>query len=168
MLFVQLPIGSQEIHHEVELGVVIGLAGRDIEESDAMKHVGGYVLALDMTDRVKQDEAKKKGLSWLLAKGFDTSCPVSSLIAKESIANPHEVSLWLKVNGQIRQQGNTKDMMFSIPHLISWLSRHMSLSEGDLILTGTPSGVGPVRHGDTIECGLNDLVTMTFSVASRQ
>ena len=86
----------------------------------------------------------------------------------EQIPDPHAVNLWLKVNGQIKQRGNTRDMIFPIAYLISWLSRHMSLNEGDLILTGTPSGVGPVGHGDTIECGLDDKVTMTFSVAARK
>ena len=146
---------------------MIGEAGADIPESRAMDHIAGYVVALDMTDRVKQTQLKKKGLPWSLAKGFDTSCPVSDFIAKEKIPDVNNVNLWLKVNGETRQNGNTKDMVFSVPFLVSFVSHYFTLEQGDLILTGTPDGVGAVRPGDKIECGLTDIVTMKFDVEAR-
>jgi len=94
----QLPKGRLEIHHEVELGLIIGKQGFNIPESTAMSYVGGYALILDMTDRVGQSEAAKSGLSWGIAKGFDTSCPVSKFIPLESIVDPQDVDLWLKVS----------------------------------------------------------------------
>ncbi|KAK2147735.1 hypothetical protein NP493_3385g00006 [Ridgeia piscesae] len=137
-----MPDGASEIHHEVELGLVIGTDGRNIPESAALSHIGGYVLALDMTDRILQMKLKSTGLPWALAKGFDTSCPVSDFIVKDKIPDPQEVDLWLKVNGKMRQEGNTKNMIFSIAFLVSWLSRHFTLERGDVILTGTPFGWG--------------------------
>jgi len=162
---IKLPKGRTELHHEVELGVIIGKLGKDINESSAMEYVGGYCLVLDMTDRIGQSAAAKAGLSWGLAKGFDTSCPVSEFIPKDRIPNPQNVDLWLKVNGVDRQKGNTKDMIFTVPNLISWVSQYFTLEPGDLLLTGTPAGVGPVRAGDKIDCGLGaDLMKMQFIV----
>lgn len=163
----QLPCGASEIHHEVELGVVIGSAAYCVSEMAAADHIGGYALALDMTDRQAQNRAKKAGLPWTLGKAFDTSCPVSRFIEKASIADPHNVDLWLNVNGVTQQHGSTADMIFSIPYLISWISHHMTLEPGDLILTGTPSGVGAVHAGDHIDCGISDLLTMAFDVQSK-
>ena len=159
-----IPSGCSNVHHEVELGVVISKDGSHIDECTAMSHVGGYVLALDMTARDWQDKAKKAGKPWSFAKGFDTACPVSSFIAKESIPDPHDVNLWLKVNNEIRQDGSTNDMIFKIPYLISYISKVMKLEEGDVLLTGTPQGVGPVCDGDVIECGIDSLIKMKFSV----
>jgi len=162
---IRVPRGSSELHHEVELAIVIGKAGRSIDESKVVEeYIGGYALALDMTDREAQGKAKKAGLPWALAKGFDTACPISEFIDKSLVADPQKVGLWLKVNGQLRQQASTADMIFTIPYLISWISGFISLEPGDLVLTGTPAGVGPVRPGDVIECGLDGLATMTFSV----
>ena len=148
----------------MELGVVIGAGGAHIAESSALSHVGGYVLALDMTNRSLQQTLRDQGLPWALAKGFDTACPVSALITPDLLPTPQAADLWLRVNGAERQRGNTRDMIFSIASLVSYVSRHMALEVGDLILTGTPPGVGPVVSGDTIQCGLNNL-TMTFKVA---
>jgi len=165
---IKLPKGTTELHHEVELGIVIGKTGFNISESSAMDHIGGYCLILDMTDRIGQSAAAKAGLCWSLAKGFDTSCPTSEFIPKEKIPDPQDVDLWLKVNGVQRQHGNTKDMVFKIPHLVSWVSQYFTLEPGDLLLTGTPAGVGPVRAGDKIECGLGkELMSMQFSVVSQ-
>ncbi|XP_038057825.1 acylpyruvase FAHD1, mitochondrial-like [Patiria miniata] len=167
---IRAPPGCNNLHHEVELGVVISRPGRDIPESSAMDHVGGYTLALDMTARDLQDAAKKKGAPWTLAKMFDTSCPVSGFLGRDEVPDPHNFRLWLKVNDEMRQDGNTSDMIFKIPALLSYISRYMSLQEGDLVLTGTPSGVGPVQGGDVITCGLSDgsstdKVNMSFTVA---
>ena len=159
-----MPVGSSEIHHEVELGLVIGTAGRNIPESAALSHVGGYILALDMTERNLQTKLKSAGLPWALAKGFDTSCPVSDFIVKDKIPDPQAVDLWLKVNGAMRQESNTRNMIFSIAFLVHWTSRHFTLERGDVILTGTPPGVGAVKPGDVIECGLGSIAKMSFAV----
>ncbi|XP_076439579.1 oxaloacetate tautomerase fahd-1, mitochondrial-like [Babylonia areolata] len=165
---IQIPKGCGSLHHEVELGVVIERSGKNISESSALDHIGGYILALDMTARDFQDEAKKKGQPWTVAKGFDTACPVSDFIPRDKVPDPQNIGLWCKVNGTTRQDGNTKDMMFSIPNLISYISQYFTLEPGDVILTGTPSGVGPTGAGDTIQCGLADIVSMQFTVASSQ
>jgi len=162
--YLQIPIGCSSLHHEVELGIVIGKSGSQISEQDAMSHIAGYVLALDMTARDFQDEAKKKGQPWSLAKGFDTSCPVSDFIAKDALSKPESIRLWLKVNNEVKQDGNTSDMIFPIPYLISYISKYFTLEEGDVILTGTPEGVGPVTGGDVIEAGLDELVSIKFAV----
>lgn len=148
----------------MELGLVIGTTGRNIPESAALSHIGGYILALDMTDRVLQTKLKLAGLPWALAKGFDTSCPVSDFIVKDKIPDPQSLDLWLKVNGKMKQEGNTKNMLFSIAFLVSWTSRHFTLEPGDVILTGTPPGVGPVKAGDMIECGLGTVAKMSFPI----
>lgn len=161
---IKIPLGCSSLHHEVELGVVIGSKCKDTNPEDVMKHVGGYVLALDMTARDFQEEAKKKGHPWTMAKGFDTSCPISSFIPIEKIPNPHDVELYLKVNDVLKQQGSTKDMIFNINTLISYISKYFTLEAGDLVLTGTPSGVGPVESGDVVECGIKNLISMKFPV----
>ncbi|KAL8613080.1 hypothetical protein ACOMHN_035021 [Nucella lapillus] len=164
---IQIPKGCTSLHHEVELGIVIERCGKNISEAAALDHVGGYILALDMTARDFQDEAKKKGEPWTLAKGFDTSCPVSGFIPKNKLPDPQNAGLWLKVNGTTRQDGNTKDMIFTIPHLIAYISQYFTLEPGDVILTGTPSGVGSTVPGDRLQCGLADLVSMQFTVSSQ-
>ncbi|KDN51081.1 hypothetical protein RSAG8_00710, partial [Rhizoctonia solani AG-8 WAC10335] len=107
-----------------------------------------------MTARNMQEAAKKKGLPWTAAKGFDTFTPTSPFIPRENITDPYNLNLWLKINGEFKQNGHTKDMMNRIPRLIQHVSSIMTLEEGDLILTGTPHGVGPVKVGDTITAGL--------------
>lgn len=159
-----IPKNCSVVHHEVELGVVISKDGSHISEEAVMNHIGGYVLALDMTARDWQDKAKKAGKPWSLAKGFDTACPISRFISKEEIIDPHNINLWLKVNDQPRQNGSTSDMMFNIPSLISYISKVMKLEKGDVVLTGTPEGVGPVEDGDVVDCGIDSLLKMQFSV----
>lgn len=146
------------------MGVVIGKQGKNIKEDEAMDHVAGYVLALDMTARSVQDKLKKQGHPWLLAKGFDTSCPISDFIPKAKVADVNNLNLILKVNGVVKQNGNTSDMIYKIPVLISYISKYFRLEDGDLILTGTPAGVSGVRHGDLIEANLNDLAKIKYSV----
>ena len=114
-----------------------------------------------------QNEAKAKGHPWAMAKMFDTSLPVSTFIPLQSVPDPHNVSLWCKVNGETRQDGNTKDMIFNLPTLISFISQYFTLEEGDMILTGTPSGVGPVKQGDVITGGIPGVVEISFDVVQR-
>ncbi|KIO06341.1 hypothetical protein M404DRAFT_945584 [Pisolithus tinctorius Marx 270] len=143
-------------HHEVELGLVIGKSGREISQEAAESHIAGYALAIDMTARNMQEEVKKKGLPWSAVKGFDTFTPIGKFIPKSTVLDPHELRLSLKVNGITKQDGTTADMIFRIPQLIEHISSIMTLEEGDLVLTGTPSGVGPVVPGDNVECAVAD------------
>nr|XP_056722290.1 acylpyruvase FAHD1, mitochondrial [Euleptes europaea] len=162
------PYYSQNLHHEVELGVVIGKRARGVPEEAAMDYVAGYALCLDMTARDTQEQCKKKGLPWTLAKGFSTSCPVSDFVPREKIPDPHQLKIWLKVNGELRQEGDTSAMIFSVPYIISYISKIITLEEGDLILTGTPKGVSAVRGDDEIEAGIQGLLSMRFKVEEQE
>lgn len=145
------------LHYEVELALVIGkgLSNLKAEDEDAaMDAIEGYAIAVDMTARNIQDECKKKGLPWTTAKGFDTFCPISKFIPKGSIPNPHDVHLWLDVNDVNRQSDSSDLMLFRIPRLLSEISVVMRLEMGDLVLTGTPKGVGEVHVGDAIKAGI--------------
>jgi len=166
---ITIPKECAELHHEVELGVVIGKEGSEIASESVFSegYIAGYCLALDMTARDFQDEAKKKGHPWSIAKGFDTSCPVSDMLPMSSLPNPHDVELWLQVNSEDRQRGSTRDMIFDIPTLVAAVSKYFTLQRGDVILTGTPSGVGPVGAGDVITAGIGDLVQFQFEVARK-
>jgi acylpyruvate hydrolase len=164
---VLLPPISHEVHHEVEMVVVIDTGGHDIPREDALAHVGGYAVGLDMTLRDLQDEAKKKGLPWAACKGFDTSAPVSAAVPKKEIPDPHALGISLKVNGQIRQRSSTEHMIFSVPDIISHLSGLFTLEPGDLIFTGTPEGVGRVVPGDVIEANLEKVGTLRVAVQER-
>ncbi|KAI8324821.1 hypothetical protein GQ54DRAFT_295975 [Martensiomyces pterosporus] len=167
---IEIPKGCI-VHHEVELGVVIGKTGRDIEASSAAEYIAGYALALDLTARNLQDEVKKKGLPWSAAKGYDTFTPVGSFIPASKIQDPHNVRLWIEVAGQIKQNGVTDAMIFQIPQLIEHVSRVMTLEEGDLLLTGTPKGVGPIEPGEKVVAGLEyqgeELSRIEFDAVAR-
>lgn len=133
-----------------------------------MSYVAGFSLALDITARDLQSKAKQEGQPWAISKGFDTFCPVSSYIPKESLSNYANVDLWLRVNGTLRQHGNTGDMIMGIPALIEYISSIMRLERGDLILTGTPKGVGPIAVGDEVTAGIgHDIVRMNFRVVPK-
>lgn len=163
---IEFPPTCKVLHHEVELGIIIGKVAKKVPEQDAMSYIAGYTVALDLTARDLQDKAKKEGLPWTIPKGFDTSCPVGPFIHKDHIPDPQNVQLWCRVNGKIRQDGNTKDMIFSVPFLVSYISNFITLFPGDVILTGTPAGVGPVDEGDVIEAGVGEITKVTFEVAS--
>lgn len=152
------------VNEEIELGVVIGKKCKKAAECTAMDYVGGYCIALDMTATCKLGVARKTGGSWTLGKGFDTACPVSRFIPKSEIPDPHNVQLWCNVNGEERQNGNTDDLLFNIPYLISYISRHITLEANDVIITGSPPGMGPVKKGDIIEGGIKGGITIEFEV----
>ena len=124
------------------------------DEKAALDSIAAYHVAIDMTARNMQEEAKRKGLPWTTAKGFDTFLPLSKRIAKERIKDPHDVELFLTVNGKERQRDATGLMLFRIPRILSEISRVMRLEEGDMVLTGTPKGVGKVEVGDVMRAGL--------------
>ncbi|KAK4742676.1 hypothetical protein SAY87_000677 [Trapa incisa] len=164
---IEVPHPLESLHHEVELAVVIGRKARDVAEVTAMDYVGGYALALDMTAREIQSSAKAAGLPWTVSKGQDTFTPISSVLDKSMVPDPNNLELWLKVDDEIKQKGSTKDMIFKIPHLISHISSIMTLFEGDVILTGTPKGVGPVKIGQKITAGITGLLDIHFNVEKR-
>ncbi|EPZ30962.1 Fumarylacetoacetase domain-containing protein [Rozella allomycis CSF55] len=143
------------VEHEVEFGVVMGRTARNIPEDHAMNYVRGYTLAIDVTARKMQRELAKEGLPWTIAKGMDTFCPVTKLIDVSEIPDPQNVNFELYVNNVLQQTGNTSQMIFPITKLISEASKYMTLQKNDLMLTGTPSGVGPLRIGDRVKIALN-------------
>ncbi|EDV20113.1 uncharacterized protein TRIADDRAFT_51068 [Trichoplax adhaerens] len=157
---IRIPPGCNRLFHEVELGIVIGKRGSNIPYNHYLDYVYGYILALDMTAR----DLTEVGLPWNISKGFDTACPVSKLITKSALGDPHSARLWLKVDGIMKQDGNTSDMVHNIPKLISYISQFMTLEPGDVILTGTPDGIGPVIANQNITCGINDVLQMSFNV----
>lgn len=161
---VVIPPISQEVHHEVEMVVVVGKEARNVPESVAFDYVAGYAVGLDMTLRDVQSEAKKLGLPWTVAKGFDSSAPVSDAVEKEKIVDPHNLTLSLKVNGTLRQRSNTGEMIFRIDHIVSYLSSIFTLEPGDLIFTGTPEGVGRVKAGDVLEAELETVGSLSVRV----
>ncbi|EKJ77083.1 hypothetical protein FPSE_02727 [Fusarium pseudograminearum CS3096] len=146
-----------EMHYEVELALIIGKLTKDLQVSDAqgaMDAVKAYAVAIDFTARNAQNEAKKKGLPWSIAKGFDTFLPMSNIIPKTAIQDPHNVELFLQLNGETKQQGSTNLMIYQIPRILSDISKVMTLHPGDIVLTGTPAGVGPAAPGDVVRAGL--------------
>src|SRR5512140_1708094 len=161
-----IPPLSRELHHEVEMVVLIGKEGKNIPREKAYDHVAGYAVGLDMTLRDVQAEAKKKGLPWSIAKGFDTSAPVSAVMDKRFVPDPHALKLSLKVNGVRRQCSSTAHMIFRVDFIISYLSSVFTLEAGDLIFTGTPEGVGQVFPGDEMEAALESVGVLNISVGS--
>ena len=161
---VVLPPFSSELHHEVEMVIVIGKEGKNVPIRAAYEYVAGYAVGLDMTLRDVQDQAKKKGLPWSVAKGFDTSAPVSAILRKELIDDPHNLDISLKVNGQIRQHSNTSKMVFRVHDAVSYLSGVFTLEPGDLIFTGTPEGVGRVVPGDMLEATLDRVGSLRVNI----
>jgi acylpyruvate hydrolase len=157
---------SREMHHEVELVVAIGKGGRNIPAAAALSHVCGYAVGLDMTLRDVQSEAKKKGLPWSVAKGFDTSAPVSAIVPSSRIADPQALTISCTVNGTLRQRTSTAKMIFPVPAMIEYVSSLFTLEEGDLLFTGTPEGVSTVSAGDVVTAELEGYASLTLHVAA--
>lgn len=145
---------SNELHHEVEMTVLIGRGGKNILRGNALNHVAGYGIGLDMTLRDVQSDAKKKGLPWTLAKGFDTSAPVSDFVPAGEISDPRNLEVKLDVNGITRQHSNTGNFIFNIDELIAYISQFFTFERGDILFTGTPEGVAPAASGDRLEAQL--------------
>ena len=146
----QMPYPSltQNLHHEIELVVAIGKGGRDIPASEAMSHVYGYAVGLDMTRRDLQGEMKKQGRPWCIGKGFDHSAPMGPITKAADAGSVEHAEISLDVNGQTRQKSSTEQLMWKIPEIIEHLSAAWELQPGDLIFTGTPEGVAAVKSGD--------------------
>jgi 2-keto-4-pentenoate hydratase/2-oxohepta-3-ene-1,7-dioic acid hydratase in catechol pathway len=159
-----IPHMSKCLHHEVELGIIIGKNGKHIHKEKALQHVLGYLVALDITARDIQSVAKKNGWPWAIAKGFDTFTPISDVVLKQKVSDPQNLDLELKINGAIKQRENTNQMIYSMERIISFISEIMTLERGDLILTGTPGGVGEIKEGDVLEARLGSLCSLTVDV----
>jgi 2-keto-4-pentenoate hydratase/2-oxohepta-3-ene-1,7-dioic acid hydratase in catechol pathway len=148
---VRLPRQYGRIDHEIELALVIGKTASNIAAQYANEFIAGYTILNDITARELQKKDAAAGLPWFRAKSFDTFCPIGPyLIPSENVPNPQTLELQLTINGEVRQKGSTADMIFSVTELVSYLSRFCTLQPGDIIATGTPSGVGPIQPGDTI------------------
>jgi 2-keto-4-pentenoate hydratase/2-oxohepta-3-ene-1,7-dioic acid hydratase in catechol pathway len=143
-----IPSGSVEVHHEAELVIAIGKSGKNITVGNALSHIAGISIGIDITDRHMQSQLKKDGLPWLLAKGLDTFGPLGSFYTDVDEMDYTNIDVVLSVNGIERQNGNTKLMLFPVSDLIVRLSAFFTLQPGDLIFTGTPAGVGPMKPGD--------------------
>jgi len=142
------------LHYEVELTAVMGETADEVSEADALSKIKGWCMAVDMTARNYQEQAKGKGVPWSLCKGFKTFLPVSHFISKQALPDPHNAEIWLQVNGKDRQRDATSLMLFDIPRLVNHVTSVFPLEEDDLLLTGTPKGVGPVVPGDVITAGI--------------
>jgi len=161
---VVIPGYSEDCHHEIELAVLIGKTAKDVTAEAALGYVSGYAVALDLTLRDVQGVQKEKGLPWEIAKAFDTSCPLSDFVPASQVDNPQELQLKLTVSGEVRQSGNTRDMIRSIAELIAATSAYFTLEEGDVLLTGTPSGVGRIVSGDRLEASIEQVGLLSISV----
>jgi len=159
-----IPPESNDVHHEVELAVIIGRGGKNIPVENAMDHVLGYAVLIDVTARDLQAKAKKAGKPWAAAKGFDTFSPISDGLPVSKVSSPQNLGIWLKVNGEYRQKSCTGMMIYSVPEIISYISGIMSLEPGDIIATGTPEGVGQIVSGDVVEAGIECIGTIKVNV----
>ena len=151
---IHLPSWAQDVHHEIEIAL----------RFDDNLQIDSACLALDLTERTKQTQLKAKGQPWTLAKSFTEACPLSSFFAIEDLDDLRHVDIQLKVNGQIRQKGNTEQMIFPYEKLIDFVRQHFPVRPGDLLLTGTPSGVGPIQRGDVLEGELVGKITHKWVV----
>jgi fumarylpyruvate hydrolase len=158
------PPQSKDVHHEMELVVAIGKGGANIPSAKALEHVYGYAVGLDMTRRDLQGEAKKMGRPWDTGKGFDYSAPCSAIVPASKIGHPSKGAIWLKVNGEVKQKGDLSQLIWNIPDTIAYLSTLFTLVPGDLIYSGTPAGVGPVKRGDALEGAVEGVGTIKFKV----
>lgn len=159
-----IPSYSTNCHHEAELALLVGKRGKNIPEETAMTFIAGYGVAIDLTLRDVQDELKKKGLPWEIAKGFDTACPLSTFTPAEDVADPQQLTIIMRVNGEERQNGSTGLMINPVARLVSHLSTIFTLEPGDIILTGTPAGVSRILPGDTLEAEIEGVATLRVSV----
>ena len=158
------PDFTSDLHYECELVYRINKAGKNIQSKFAHKYYSEMTLGIDFTARDLQQECKAKGLPWEIAKSFENSAPISDVFQQTDRINPKEISFELLKNGELVQQGHSKDMIFSIDEIIAYISRFMTLKTGDLIYTGTPQGVGPVVIGDVLEGSLNGQSMFSFEV----
>jgi fumarylpyruvate hydrolase len=164
---VPYPPSTNDMHHEIELVVALKSGGKDIDAAQALDLVWGYGVGLDLTRRDLQAVAKDAGRPWDMAKGFDASAPCSALHPVSDVGHPAQARIWLEVNGTLRQEGNLDEMIWPIADVIASLSRLVTLAPGDLIYSGTPSGVGALQPGDRVRGGVDGVDTFELTIAAR-
>ncbi len=161
---IAFPSRTANLHHEIELVLALGSGGRDIQTANALGHIFGYAVGLDLTRRDLQAAARKEGRPWDTAKGFDQSAPISAIVPAADIGHPRRGRILLAVNGGVRQQGDISDMIWKIPEIVAELSTYFELAAGDLIYSGTPAGVGPIEPGDQLEGSIEGIGTLALSI----
>ncbi len=159
------PRETQDLHHEIEMIVAIGKGGSSIPVGKALDHVFGYGVGLDMTRRDLQAQAKKMGRPWEMGKAFDDSAPCTALKMVAMVGHPAKGAIWLKVNGKVTQKGDLSEMIWNVPETIAYLSKLITLRPGDIIMSGTPAGVGPVQRGDRLEGHVEGVGDLAVSYA---
>lgn len=164
---VAYPPETENFHYEAELVVVIGTAGRNIPQDEALSHVWGYAVGNDLTRRDLQLAARDKGRPWDFGKGFDRSAVIGPVHPAAKVGHPDRGSIRLTVNGEVKQDGDLKELIWSVPEIISILSHSMELRPGDLIMTGTPAGVGPLSEGDTCIVSIEGLGSVETRIGPR-
>lgn len=164
---VPYPSRTRNLHHEVELVVALAAGGRDLRAESAQGLVFGYTVGVDLTRRDLQHAAKEAGNPWDAAKGFDHSAPVAPIVPAAGRPHPAKGRIWLEVNGQLRQQGDLGEMVWRVPEILAELSTWFELKPGDLVFTGTPSGVGPLVPGDRVKGGVDGLTTIEFAIGAK-
>ena len=155
---------SQNVHHEIELVVALASGRTNIEVDNALSHVYGYATGIDITRRDLQQQMKQQGRPWEAGKSFDHSAPMSHIVPAQSIGHLASGRIWLKVNSEIRQDGDLDQLIWSVPEIISTLSGLFELAGGDLIFTGTPAGVGPIEIGDRLTGGVEGVAEIKIQV----
>jgi|TARA_R100001143_G_scaffold54720_1_gene50629 fumarylpyruvate hydrolase len=163
-LEVPYPSETENYHYEIELVAAIGKAGSNISEADALSHVWGYAVGLDMTRRDLQMKMREMGRPWEIGKAFDDSAPIGSMHPAGTVNNLEQAEIALKVNGEFKQKSTIDKLIWNVAETVSYLSRYFRLEEGDLIYTGTPEGVGPVVKGDLMEGSVEGLGTIAVKV----
>lgn len=164
---VPYPPSTDDLHHEVELVVALGAGGANIAPATALDLVWGYGVGLDLTRRDLQAVAKDSGRPWDMAKGFDASAPCSALHPVSEVGHPAKGRIWLEVNGALRQEGNLNELIWPIADVIAYLSRFVTLAPGDLIYSGTPSGVAALQPGDRVRGGVEGVDTFELEIGAR-
>jgi fumarylpyruvate hydrolase len=161
---IRYPLATKFFHHEIELVVAIGSRGVQLAPADALRVVWGYAVGLDMTRRDLQNEMREKKRPWDIGKSFAQAAPIGALHPVSAVGHPSRGAIWLDVNGQRRQQGDLADMIWDVAHTVHFLSQYYEVLPGDLIFTGTPAGVGPVKPGDRLDGGIDGLGTLSISI----
>ncbi|HEX3810851.1 MAG TPA: fumarylacetoacetate hydrolase family protein [Rhizomicrobium sp.] len=158
------PSKTANFHHEVELVVALERGGMNIDAKEALEHVFGYAVGIDLTRRDLQNDAREKKQPWDASKGFDRSAPCGTLHPVSEVDHLSSGAIWFKVNGEMRQSSDISDLIWSVPNIIAFLSQLFELAPGDLIYTGTPAGVGPLQRGDHGEGGIERLGTIAIDI----
>jgi fumarylpyruvate hydrolase len=160
-------LNTANLHHEIELVLAIGKGGAEIAEAEALNHIYGYAIGCDLTRRDRQAEAKQAGAPWDVAKAFDQSAPLAPITPAAHSGHLSRGRIWLRVNGETRQDADIADMIWKSAEIVAHLSRSFALQPGDLIFTGTPAGVSALKPGDSVRGGVEGLTELRFSVVAR-